>query len=149
MIDGIKITPLRQILDERGKVMHMLRADAEHFIAFGEIYFSTVDHGVVKGWQQHTKMHLNYAVISGKIKLVLFDDRKESPSHGEIQEFFMGPDNYFLLTVPPFIWYGFKGLSTEPAIIANCATIPHEQGEAVKKATTTPDIPYDWNTLNR
>jgi dTDP-4-dehydrorhamnose 3,5-epimerase len=43
MIDGVEIFPLRQIVDERGKVMHMLRADDEHFQGFGEIYFSTVN----------------------------------------------------------------------------------------------------------
>ena len=37
MIDGVILTPLRQIFDERGKVMHMLREDSPVFSRFGEI----------------------------------------------------------------------------------------------------------------
>ena len=71
MIEGVKVIPLRQIPDERGKIMHMLRADDPHFEKFGEIYFSVVFPGVVKGWHLHKEMTLNYAVVSGNIKLAL------------------------------------------------------------------------------
>ena len=39
MIDGVKIIPKKQIIDERGKIMHMIRNDDEHFTKFGEVYF--------------------------------------------------------------------------------------------------------------
>ena len=93
MIDGVILTPLRQIFDERGKVMHMLREDSTIFTRFGEIYFSCTHPGVVKAWHMHKEMTLNYAVIQGEIKFVLFDDRPDSPTRGEIQEFFISPEN--------------------------------------------------------
>ena len=40
MIEGVIVTPLRQIFDERGKVMQMLREDSPVFSRFGEVYFS-------------------------------------------------------------------------------------------------------------
>src|SRR5205823_2429927 len=83
LIDGVRVIPLRQIPDERGKVMHMLRADDPHFERFGEIYFSTVYAGVVKGWHLHERMTINYAVPFGSIKLVLFDDRAGSSTRGQ------------------------------------------------------------------
>ena len=101
MIEGVSVRPLRQILDERGKIMHMVRADAAHFRGFGEIYFSCVYPGVVKGWHIHDRMTLNYAVPAGHIKLVLYDDRANSPTKGEVQEIFLGADNYQLVTIPP------------------------------------------------
>ena len=110
MIDGVMITPLKQIGDERGKVMHMLRNDSEVFKRFGEIYFSCIYPGAVKAWHIHKEMVLNYAVVCGHIKLVLFDDRKNSSTSGEVQEIFLGPDNYCLVTIPPMVWNGFKGL---------------------------------------
>ena len=70
MIDGVRITPLQQILDERGKVMHMLRRDSPVFTEFGEIYFSVANPGAVKGWNRHQRMVLNYAVPHGRILLV-------------------------------------------------------------------------------
>lgn len=145
MIDGVLITPLKQILDERGKVMHMLRADAPHYIQFGEIYFSCVYPGAIKAWHLHRKMTLNYAVPHGQIKFVLYDDRPESPTRGELLELFLGPDNYCLVTVPPMVWNGFKGIGTETAIVANCATIPHDPDEIVRRPAFDSSIPYDWD----
>lgn len=149
MIKDVIITPLRQILDERGKVMHMLRCDAPFFRSFGEIYFSVVYPGVIKGWHIHKQMILNYAVPIGHIKFVLYDDRKDSPTRGEVQEIFMGPDNYLLVTVPPMIWNGFKGIGHEPAIVANCASIPHDPDEIERLDPFDPSIPYDWSIKHR
>jgi dTDP-4-dehydrorhamnose 3,5-epimerase len=149
MIDGVRVTPLDQILDERGKVMHMLRSDSDLFGGFGEIYFSCVYPGAIKGWHLHKKMILNYAVPHGNIKFVLYDDRVGSPTRGEIQEIFMGPDHYCLVTVPPMIWNGFKGIGTEMAIVANCASIPHDPEEMERRGPSDPSIPYDWEIKHR
>jgi dTDP-4-dehydrorhamnose 3,5-epimerase len=149
MIDGVLITPLKQILDDRGKVMHMLRSDASHFQGFGEIYFSCVYPGAIKAWHLHKKMVLNYAVPCGRIKLVLYDDREGSSTRGEIQEIFMGIDNYCLVTIPPLLWNGFKGIGQETAMVANCATIPHDPHEIVRLDPFDPSIPYDWQIKHR
>lgn len=149
MIDGVIISPLKQILDERGKVMHMLRCDSQVFQQFGEIYFSCVYPGAIKGWHIHKKMILNYAVPHGNIKFVLYDDREGSPTRGELQEIFMGPDNYVLVTVPPLVWNGFKGIGQEMAIVANCASIPHDPGEIERLDPFDKSIPYDWGIKHR
>lgn len=145
MIDGVAVRPLRQIPDERGKIMHMLRADAPHFERFGEIYFSCVYPGAIKAWHIHKAMTLNYAVIVGRIKLVLYDDRETSPTRGELMELFIGDGNYALVTIPPRIWNGFKGIGTETAIVANCATLPHDPEEIERMDPFTDRIPYRWD----
>lgn len=144
MIEGVIVTPLRQIPDERGKVMHMLRCDATHFRGFGEIYFSCIYPGAIKAWHLHKAMTLNYAVPHGNIKFVLFDDRPDSTTRGKCQELFLGPDNYCLVTVPPGIWNGFKGVGSQTAIVANCATLPHDPDEIIRKNPFDSAIPYDW-----
>ncbi len=149
MIQGVGIYQLRQIPDERGKIMHMLRCDDPNFERFGEIYFSEVYPGVVKAWHLHKEMALNYAVVVGMIKLVLYDDRLDSPTRGELMELFIGQDNYQLVKVPPLVWNGFKGIGVAPAIVANCATIPHHPDEIVRKDPFSPDISYDWSLKHR
>jgi dTDP-4-dehydrorhamnose 3,5-epimerase len=149
MIDGVVLTPLKQILDERGKVMHMLRLDSPVFKSFGEIYFSCIYPGAIKGWHIHKKMILNYAVPHGNIKFVLYDDRDTSPTKGELQEIFLGPDNYYLVTVPPMVWNGFKGIGTEMAIVANCSSIVHDPGEIMRLDPFDSKIPYNWEIRNR
>jgi dTDP-4-dehydrorhamnose 3,5-epimerase len=144
MIRDVQVVPLKRISDERGTVSHMLRRDDPHFREFGEIYFSSVYPGVVKGWHLHKEMTLNYAVVFGMIKLVLYDDRPTSPTNGALQELFIGPANYLLVQIPPQVWNGFKGVGTEPAIVANCATLPHHPEEIVRMDPFENHIPYDW-----
>ena len=149
MIDGILIKPLSQIIDERGKIMHMLRRDDPEFEQFGEIYFSVVYPGIIKGWHLHKAMTLNYAVVMGTIKLVLYDERDSSPTNGEVQELFIGESNYALVRIPPGIWNGFKGIGTTPALVANCATLPHHPGEIVRLDPFDRRISYNWDLKHR
>ena len=144
MIEGVRIAPLRQIPDERGKVMHMLRADAPHFTGFGEVYFSLVNPGAVKAWHVHHRMVRNYAVPVGLIRLALFDDRAGSPTRGRLHEMTLGPSNYHLVTIPAGIWTGFKGLSEEPALVANCASLPHDPADVERLGADDPKFGYDW-----
>jgi dTDP-4-dehydrorhamnose 3,5-epimerase len=143
-IDGVRVVPLSRIPDERGTVLHMLKRTDPHFIEFGEIYFSTIYPGVVKGWHLHHRMILNYACVYGRIKMVLYDDREGSSSRGNLMELFLGPDNYSLVQVPSEIWNGFKGMSCGLSIVANCATIAHDPSQSERLDPFGSRIPYDW-----
>ncbi len=145
MIHGVAVRPLRKIPDERGAVYHMLRADAPHFEKFGEIYFSKGYPGAVKGWHLHRRMTLNYAVVLGMAKIVVYDPRPDSPTRGEVQEIFAGEDQYCLVTVPPLTWNGWKCVGSGPALVANCATEPHDPQEIERLDPFDPSIPYDWS----
>ncbi len=148
MIDGVIVKILKKIPDERGAIYPMLRSDDKEFIGFGEIYFSIVYPGVVKGWHLHTKMILNYAVIKGMIKLVLYDARNDSKSKGELNEFYIGEDNYCLVTIPTGVWNGFKGIGSIPAIVANCATLAHDPSEILRMDPLKNDvINYNWDIV--
>lgn len=143
-IDGVKVVPLRQIVDERGKVMHMLKATDEHFIDFGEIYFTCAWPGVVKAWHIHQTMTVNNAVLAGRAKLVMYDLRDDSPTKGTLQEVFFGADNYVLVQIPPGIANGYKAYGDEMVIMANAATEPHRPDELLRMPPFTDEIPYDW-----
>ena len=146
-IVGVKLSPLKQIKDNRGKVMHMLRNDSENFVSFGEVYFSWINPGVIKGWSLHKKMILNYAVPVGNIKVVLYDARESSETYKIIQEVCIGENDYRLLTIPNNIWYGFKSLDDKSAMIVNCASIPHDPDEIVRQDIVGSIIPFDWSPL--
>ncbi len=149
MIDGVVVSPRKIIPDERGKVMHMLKATDPEFESFGEIYFSFVYPGVIKGWHLHREMIINYAVPVGMIKLVLFDDRAGSKTHGELQEIYLGEGNHCMVKVPVNVWNGFKGVGTVPAVVANCASIPHDPKEIERMDPFTKKIPYDWSLIHK
>lgn len=144
-IEGLQVSPLRRIPDERGAVLHMLRNDSDSFERFGELYFSTVYPGAIKAWHLHKEMTLNYAVPVGMVKLVCYDDRDSSPTRGNLVELHIGELNYVLVTIPPLVWNGFKGEGTSTALIANCATVPHSPDEIIRLDPFSTDIPYDWS----
>ena len=145
MIDGVKVIPLHQIVDERGKVMHMMKATDPHFVEFGEIYFSCAWPGAIKAWHIHKSMTINNAIISGRAKLVMYDGRENSPTFGEIEEVFLGEDNYVLVQIPPGVVNGYKAYGDKMVILANCATEPHDPDELVHIDPFDNDIPYDWS----
>ena len=144
MIEGVRITDLSIIPYERGAIFHMMRSGDPVFKQFREIYFSKVYPGVVKEWHIHRRITLNYAVPDGMIKLVLYDDRAASTTKGEIMELLIGEENYKLVTTPPNIWNGFRGIGTKVAIVANCATEPYDPKEVERVDPLGSTIPYDW-----
>ncbi len=148
-IDGVKVIALARIPDERGTIYHMLKRTDPHFTSFGEVYFSTVYPGVVKGWHRHKNMTLHYACIHGRVKLVIYDERESSKTKGELMELFLGPDNYSLVVIPPDLWNGFKGMGDEPAIIADVIDIPHVEANSIRIDPHQSHIPYDWSVKER
>ena len=148
-IEGVQIVPLARIPDERGAILHMLRKNDEHFVEFGEIYFSLAFPGIIKGWHEHTRQTQNYAVPIGMIKLVLFDRRPLSKSTGNLLELFVGELNYCLVTIPPGVINGYKVVGQESALVANCATLPHEPDEMERYDPLSDVVPYTWDLVMR
>ncbi|MBI4938469.1 MAG: dTDP-4-dehydrorhamnose 3,5-epimerase family protein [Nitrosomonadales bacterium] len=145
MIEGLTLAGLRQIGDERGAVLHMLRCDAPEFTRFGECYFSEVLPGAVKAWKRHRTQTQNLAVPTGRIRMVIFDDRDGSLTRGRVQILELGrPDAYARLQIPPGLWYGFGCISDTPALLANCTDLPHDPGESERRPADDPLIPYRW-----
>lgn len=143
-IEGVEVVPLRRIPDDRGTVYHMLKSTDPHFREFGEIYFSSVYPGVVKAWKNHESVTVNYACIVGRVKLVLYDGRDGSPTHGTLMEVFLGPELHALVVIPPGVWNGFQGRSRPMAVIANCATGVHDPDEFERLPPDAADLPYSW-----
>lgn len=148
-IHDVVITQLKRFPDERGTVMHIMKATDDQFKDFGEVYASSVYPGVVKGWHYHEKITLNYVVLSGAIKFVLYDERDGSPSKGVVQEIFMGAENYVRVTVPPGIWSGFKCIGTQPALVCNLIDFPHDPSESKRRDPHDSHIPYNWKRKDR
>jgi len=145
-IEGVAVTELRQIVDERGAVLHMLRCDAPDFTRFGECSFSEVLPGVVKAWKKHRKQTQNLAVPVGRILLVIVDLREGSSTKGRFQVLELGrPDAYRRVTIPPGLWYGFKAIGKVPALIANCPDLPHSPEEAEQAENPKGVIRFDWS----
>lgn len=146
MIHGVRTKPLKVIADERGCLMEMLRSDDDLFIKFGQLYMTTAYPGVVKAWHYHRRQTDHFVVVHGLAKIVLYDSRDDSPTQGEVNEFFMGPRNPMLLQIPPLVYHGFKCVSEYEVMIVNCPTEVYDYNEPdeYRVAPHSGEIPYDW-----
>lgn len=145
MIDGLRVLPLKKIDGPKGSLMHLLKASDPHFEKFGEVYISTTLPGQIKDWKFHKVMKQNFAVPAGTMKFVIYDDREDSPTRGQTETIVAGEENYVLIQIPPRLWYTFQATSSQPGLIVNCATHPHEAGEALSLPWDSPQIPYRWS----
>ena len=144
-IEGVIVQPLMQIADNRGSVLHMMRRDSKLFKQFGEVYFSEIHSGKIKGWKRHKKQTQNLAVPLNNIRLVIYDNRPSSSTHGNIVEYQLGrPDHYRLVHIPPMLWYGFQAFGEETALIVNCADQLHDSEETELLSADSNEIPYQW-----
>lgn len=135
-MDRIILTPLKQIFNPRGDILHAMKKSDVGFEGFGEAYFSTINKGDIKGWKKHTKMTLNLVVPIGEIKFVIYDDIRN--------DFFsvrLSKNNYQRLTVKSGLWMAFTGIN-EFNILLNIASIEHSKEEAINKELK--EIIYEW-----
>jgi len=137
---------LRVMADERGRLMEMLRSDDPFFERFGQSYMTTAYPGAVKAWHYHREQVDHFTVLKGMAKVVLYDGRDDSPTKGEINEFFMGEHNPVLVRIPNNVFHGFKNIGADECIIVNCPnrTYNRESPDEFRLPAHTTEIPYDW-----
>jgi dTDP-4-dehydrorhamnose 3,5-epimerase len=150
MIEGVKTKKLKPIPDERGRLMEILRADDEIFETFGQVYATTAYPGVVKAWHFHKLQDDHFCVLVGMMKIVLFDARENSPTQGEVNEFFMGIHNPIVLKIPAGVYHGFKCIGETEALCLNVPTNTYNYAEPDEHRLPwdTEQIPYDWGQKN-
>ena len=151
MIEGVKVKELRVIPDDRGRLMEILRADDEMFSQFGQVYLTTTLPGVVKAWHCHHKQDDNVCCVSGMIKLAVYDDRRDSPTFGQVNEFYLGEHSPRLVHIPAFLYHGWKCVSPGEALIINTVTraYDHTDPDEHRLPAHESHIPYDWSLEDR
>ncbi|MCX5807397.1 MAG: dTDP-4-dehydrorhamnose 3,5-epimerase family protein [Proteobacteria bacterium] len=146
MIKDVIVKQLKYIPDERGRLMEILKCNEEIFTKFGQVYISTTYPYVVKAWHFHKEQDDFIVCIKGMLKLVLYDNRDDSPTNGEINEFFIGEFNPSLVKVPKSVYHGWKCITAEEAIVLNVPTEPYnrEKPDEYRIDPHENNIPYNW-----
>ena len=142
-IEGLIVSPLKQIENPRGDILHAMKISSEGFSGFGEAYFSSVNKGEIKGWKKHLEMTLNIIVPTGEIRFVIYDDREHSLTNDQAFDINLSRNNYCRLTVPPGLWLGFQGVSRGTNLLLNIANIEHNSDESIN--IPLEEIKFDWD----
>lgn len=146
MIEGVKVKKLKVIPDDRGRLMEILRKDDDIFQQFGQVYMTTAFPGIVKAWHYHKKQTDNFTCISGKMRLGLYDGRKDSPTFGKVEEHVISLEDPMLVQIPPEVYHGFKCISDGEALVINTVTEPYnpDEPDEYRVDAFENDIPFDW-----
>jgi len=144
-IQGVILTPLNCIQNDNGDIYHGLRKSELAFKGFGEVYFTTVNHGYIKGWNKHKKMTINLIVPVGDITVIICDKREISDSTGKYLQVQLSKSNYQRLTIPPGLWFAFKGNNKNTNLMLNVADIEHDPNEIER--LELHQIKFNWESL--
>lgn len=146
IIDGVKTRQLKQIPDERGFLMEMLRSDWPEFEKFGQVYMTVCNPGFAKAWHYHKKQTDNFICVKENALVVLYDSREGSKTSGMVNEFVIGEKNNLLLQIPPYVLHGFMADGKKEAYIVNVPTLLYEYKEPdeFRLAFNDPSVPYKW-----
>ena len=136
-LDDILITPLQRITVQDGDVLHGMKDGEPGYNGFGEIYFSNINYNAIKAWKQHTKMIMNLVVPIGIVMFVFYSENQKRFRVEEI-----GYNNYARITVPPGIWFGFKGIENISNLVVNIASITHDPNEV--KRCLISNFNFNW-----
>jgi dTDP-4-dehydrorhamnose 3,5-epimerase len=147
MIDGVQVTPLRVMPDERGRLMEIFRNDDPLFERFGQTYMTTAYPGVVKAWHYHATQSDNMAVVHGMMKIVLYDARDDSPTKGEIMEIVAGIHRPVRVHIPPGVYHGFKCIGEHEAVVVNVPdrVYNYDEPDEYRVDPHSGEVPYDWS----
>jgi dTDP-4-dehydrorhamnose 3,5-epimerase len=133
----ISLTPLARIPTKGGDVLHGIKLTEQSYAGFGEAYFSWVDIHAIKAWKRHLKMTMNVIVPFGQTRFVF-----RLPGEDVYRVEDIGVERYARITVPPGIWFGFKGLSSPQSLVLNVASIAHDPAEVER--VSVGEFKYDW-----
>jgi dTDP-4-dehydrorhamnose 3,5-epimerase len=142
LIDGIIVNKEKIISHEKGDIHHIIKKNNNGFYGFGEVYFSKIKFQDIKAWKKHYDMICNFVVIHGEIKIVVYDNRENSETKLVFNEFILSKENYYRITIPNGLWYGFKGVSEDENILLNFSNILHNADEQINKEINF--LNYKW-----
>lgn len=150
MIDGVHVRNLEIRPDERGRFAELFRAD-EGLPPFGQVHLATVLPGAIKAWHRHRRRTDVLAVVSGMLRLGLYDGRHGSSTEGELNQFFLGVHAPLRITIPPGVWFGLKGVGPDEALVVVYTDLPNDPRDPDEDRWDphVNDIPFDWDRRDR
>jgi len=145
MIDGVLIKNLVTHCDERGFFREIIRLTDEFFAdGFGQFSHSVVYPGIIKAWHAHEIQTQWTYVACGVLKVVIHDNRPDSPTYRDTIEMMMGDNqSEIVYSLPPGVIHGYRCISG-PAHVFYVTSGEYDPEEEIRISHDDPAIGYDW-----
>lgn len=146
-LEGVVVAPGVVHADHRGTLMETINFDHpfwEEPVVYA--YTFTVAPGRIKGWGMHKHQADRYAALSGRLRVVLYDGRPDSPTFQGLSEFYFADESPGFIRIPPGVWHADQNVGEMPCRVVNFPTRPFDRNDPDKYRIdpATGEIPFDF-----
>ena len=143
-IAGVRLHRLTRQVDDRGDLMVLMSDLTRPDFVTPHVYLVTAAAGSVRAWVYHRRQSDRLAYTEGSLRVVLYDLRPDSATHGVLNVLDLGEANPALLTIPPFVVHGVQNRGREAAQFVNLSTRAYDPAHPDKSRLPKdhPGIPY-------
>ncbi len=145
---GVTFHDVRTHVDERGVVCEMFDTRwGWHNDPLVFTYFYTIRPGVIKGWGIHKKHEDRYFILFGEMEVVLYDERPESSTCGQVSKVVMSEYRRQLMNIPAGVWHANRNIGNKDVVVVNFPTIlyDHENPDKYRLPLNNDKIPYKFD----
>lgn len=109
-----------------------------------QVFQSIIEPGGISGWHAHSVTTDRLFVGVGRMRIVLYDSRKTSPTFGLVNEFRAGAGRPGLVVIPPQVWHAVENVGNAPALLINAVdkAYRYESPDHFRLPLDTDQIPY-------
>lgn len=145
LIDGLSVREVRNVLTHNGVLTEIFR-DNWTFAAtaVSQVFARQMDPGAISAWHCHGVTTDHLSCVAGRMRLVFFDAREDSPTRGVVRVVIAGSERPKTIEVPPGVWHGVQNLGAAPSLLINCVDQSYDYGapDHWRLPLDTPEIPY-------
>ncbi|MDZ4089328.1 MAG: dTDP-4-dehydrorhamnose 3,5-epimerase family protein [Tabrizicola sp.] len=143
-IAGVELRRLEQRADGRGNLVVLMSDRFGESYRTPHVYLVTAAARSVRAWVYHKRQSDRLAYTQGRLRVVLYDLRPDSPTHQVLNVLEVGAANKVLLTIPPFVVHAVQNLGDEDSCFVNMPTRAYDPANPDKSRLPKdhPGIPY-------
>ena len=145
LIDGVRIRPATTLHDDRGTLCEILNPAWQlHEAPIVCVYQFTIRPGKVKGWHQHHLHDDRIFLSQGTVKVVLYDDRPDSPTYRMLNEIVRHEHQRTIMIIPAFVFHAHQNIGTSDALFISMPTRAYQvdDPDVFRLPLETDAIPY-------
>jgi dTDP-4-dehydrorhamnose 3,5-epimerase len=152
-IAGVEITPFRLWPDDRGYFLEVARLRQGLIAGFDpqqtQVSAALSYPGTIKAFHYHLFQTDFWVPTAGMFQVALVDLRKDSPTFGLRNTFYIGSLRPWQLLVPPGIGHGYKVIGDEAGLLVYVTNRLYNPKDEGRLPYDDPGIHYDWETQHK
>lgn len=145
LIHGVCVKQIDNVMTGYGTLTEIYRRDWElDKDGVDQVFQSVLEPGAISGWHAHAVTTDRLFIGLGRMRIVLYDSRKHSPTFGLVNEFRAGSTRPSLVVIPPQVWHAVENITGTPTLLINAVNkaYRYESPDHFRLPLETDQIPY-------